>query len=418
MVRSNLFDFAWNIRAAVDGNQMTDHGHFCPWLVDALDQVCKGWLDEGNDARPVALRGHRRTDTTVAPITVRGIDWEQLQRLKSLGARAMEPSVLRTEAEVQKVLAYPLLVVRGDAAGIARATGIVTTTKRLQQLARRIAVETRARQLLSLHGERALQARVRVTDGGRAPRQVADPPSLRPAPPDAPNGPLPFDQVRLPAEERGATIEEAGEGEDVDEGDRNGGFDVQDEGGGGSEAEEASEEKEEESDGDGDGEGGAARAMPPSHTRLTSPIHEVGAQIGGAGGAGRGGRGGRGGQHRGGRAAFDWQLPADASEELVQRFNKINADFADDSMPPIGNAARARWLNQRRQRRALWRRRYAEESAGLAQEQYYEAVRAKARRKRRHDEEAEGVAHADGGGAGGRAVRRAARSMWDLFGGR
>ena len=102
-----------------------------------------------------------RTDTTIAPITVRGIDWEHLQRLKSLGARAMEPSVLRTEAEVQKVLAHPLLVVRGDAAGIARATGIVTTTKRLQQLARRIAVETRARQLLSLHGERALQARVR-----------------------------------------------------------------------------------------------------------------------------------------------------------------------------------------------------------------------------------------------------------------
>ena len=164
--------------------------------------------------------------------------------------------MLRTEEEVQKVFAYPLLVVRGDAAGIARATGIVTTTKRLQQLARRIAVETRARQLLSLHGERALQARVRGTDGGRAPRQVADPPSLRPAPPDAPNGPLPLDHVRLLAEERGATIEEAGEGEEVDEGDSNGGFDVQDEGGGGSEAEEASEEEEEEEESDGVGEGG------------------------------------------------------------------------------------------------------------------------------------------------------------------
>ena len=132
------------------------------------------------------------------------------------------------------------------------------------------------------------------------------------------------------------------------------------------------------------------------------------------------GRRGRRRRWRGRRrgSGIDWQLPADASEGLVQRFNKINADFAEDSMPPIGNAARARWLNQRRQRRALWRRRYAEESAGLPQEQYHEAARRKARRKRRHDEEAGGVARAGGGGAGGRAVRRAARSMWDLFGGR
>ena len=249
VARSNLFDFAWNVKAAVAANRMVDHGHFALWLIDALADVCRGWLDEGHAQRPAALRSWHRTDTTIAPITVRGIDWAQLLRLKEQGAQAVELSPLQTTAELNRVLAHPQLVARGDAAGIARETGIVTSVKRLQKLAARIASVARARALLEAHGVQNLQNRVRATDGGLAPMDVVDAPQLEQPPErDDAAGPLPVDHVRLPAEEAEAVIEEPPEPEPEDEGN----FDDNDDDG----AWEGGEDAEDDEEAGGGGEDG------------------------------------------------------------------------------------------------------------------------------------------------------------------
>ena len=264
MARTNLFEFAWNVKAAVAANQMVNHGHFALWYVDALVDVCRGWIDVGHTGRPAVLRSWRRTDTTIKPITVRGIDWAQLKRLKEQGAQAVELSPLRTQAELDKVLAHPLLVARGDAAGIARETGIITSAKRLQKLAAGAASWARARALLEAHGVQNLQNRVRTA--GHAPMEVEDPPALAPLPAsraqDA-GGPLPVDHVWLPAEQAQVNIAQRDEGGDDDEGGGNGDDDEDgcgdDEGGGGDDEGGGGDDEgggDDDEGGGGDDEGG------------------------------------------------------------------------------------------------------------------------------------------------------------------
>ena len=118
---------------------------------------------------------------------------------------------------------HPLLVARGDAAGIARETGIITSAKRLQKLAAGAASWARARALLEAHGVQNLQNRVRTA--GHAPMEVEDPPALAPLPAgraqDA-GGPLPVDHVWLPAEQAQLNIAQRDEGGGDDEGGGNG----------------------------------------------------------------------------------------------------------------------------------------------------------------------------------------------------
>ena len=180
LARVELFDFAWNVKAAVAANQMPQNHHFHLWLVDALFDVCKGAF-EGVDAPP-ALRGQVRLDTTLQPITWRGIHEEGLKELKAQGAQALELSSLRSPADVRKVLQHPLLVVRHDAAALARETGILTSEKSLAAFKERMIAQAAARQVLQAHGEMALRGRLRVTDGGVAPngREPApQPPATR-----------------------------------------------------------------------------------------------------------------------------------------------------------------------------------------------------------------------------------------------
>ena len=42
MARTELFDFSWNVKAAVSAQQMPEMGHFNLWLTDALVDVCAG----------------------------------------------------------------------------------------------------------------------------------------------------------------------------------------------------------------------------------------------------------------------------------------------------------------------------------------------------------------------------------------
>ena len=121
VARTNLFDFAWNVKAAVRASQQPDAQHYNLWLIDALIDVCKGAF-EGAHAPP-AVRNMQRLDTALQPLTWRGINWEGMQQLKAQGAHALTLSSLRSQADRDKVLQHPLLVLRQDAAGIARETG-------------------------------------------------------------------------------------------------------------------------------------------------------------------------------------------------------------------------------------------------------------------------------------------------------
>jgi len=139
IARTDLCDFSWNQRAGRKAGQLRDHGHDRPWLVDALHDVCAGAF-EGPDAPP-ALQGSRRLDTSLEPVTWHGINWEGLGRLAAQGAQAVHLASLRSPADVAKVLLHPLLIVRGDAAGIARETGVLTSEKRLADFLARLTAQ-------------------------------------------------------------------------------------------------------------------------------------------------------------------------------------------------------------------------------------------------------------------------------------
>ena len=137
IARTDLCDFSWNQRAGRKAGQLRDHGHDRPWLVDALHDVCAGAF-EGPDAPP-ALQGSRRLDTSLEPVTWHGINWEGLGRLAAQGAQAVHLASLRSPADVAKVLLHPLLIVRGDAAGIVDI--LPGTTRAFAALRRTVVIE-------------------------------------------------------------------------------------------------------------------------------------------------------------------------------------------------------------------------------------------------------------------------------------
>ena len=247
--RSNLFDFAWNIRAAESAGSMQHHGHFSLWYVDALARLCDGWLTGA--AEPPALRSFRRTRTDVPPMTTRGIDWEQLKALAAVGATALGLAALQSREEQHAVLQYPTLVGAGDAAGIERATGIRTSSARLLALASQICLQAAADAALNAAGVMTLQEGLHRTAGDAPPREL----QLSAAPPAAATGvpgPLPFDAGQGRAGCGAATIQPAS-GEDVnfDTGDTDMDADVSQDG-----EEEGEEEDGEEGGGEEDGEEG------------------------------------------------------------------------------------------------------------------------------------------------------------------
>ena len=190
--RSNLFDFAWNVRAGQRAGHMRCHGHYHLWLVDTLANLCDGWLTLGSEAEPPALRGWRRTRLDVAPMTKRGIDWEQLKRLTDVGAQALGVSALQSREEQQLVLQYPALVGAGDAAGIERATGVRTSSNQLLALAARACQQAACDAMLNAQGAVALSAQLHLTAGNVPPLELAT--SAEPPPTAAGgSGALPFD---------------------------------------------------------------------------------------------------------------------------------------------------------------------------------------------------------------------------------
>ena len=80
-VRSNLFDLSWTLKAAAAAGRMKDIGHSQPWLIDALADVCRGWLPETD--LPPLLCDWKRTDTSRERRRAVHVPWHRLRDAES-----------------------------------------------------------------------------------------------------------------------------------------------------------------------------------------------------------------------------------------------------------------------------------------------------------------------------------------------
>ena len=188
-VRSNLFDFEWTLKAAAAAGRMKDIGHSQPWLIDALADVCRGWLPETD--LPPLLCNWKRTDTSREPCTFRGIDFEMQNLIADAGGKGIAVSALRSHADFNAVMRYPELVLKHDWPALARETGVYTNEKHLRDLVKRCFEKSLTDAALKERGLQQLLARLRATDGGTAPRALL-PLATAPSTDLGVGGPLPF----------------------------------------------------------------------------------------------------------------------------------------------------------------------------------------------------------------------------------
>ena len=73
-IHTNMWDFNWSLNAAAAANLMRTIHHHQPWLIDAIAHTCRGWLPD--DELPPIVQNWACIDTTIAPCTFRGMDWE------------------------------------------------------------------------------------------------------------------------------------------------------------------------------------------------------------------------------------------------------------------------------------------------------------------------------------------------------
>jgi hypothetical protein len=83
--RVNAFDWGFTIRAAVRAGRQPDVGHFCLWFVDALARVCNDESFMPKDRRPRLVKRWNPVDTSIAPISCRGINFSLLNRKHTQG---------------------------------------------------------------------------------------------------------------------------------------------------------------------------------------------------------------------------------------------------------------------------------------------------------------------------------------------
>ena len=130
MVRGNLFDWRWNIRAAIVAKRLNHHiRHSWLWLIEILADVMERCPEA---ERPSVLRGWKRTNTEVPPIIRRGIIDEALVPARSKARSRV--SVLRDANAVDMLLEHADRVAAGDTAALYRLTGVAVSDNDLKVL--------------------------------------------------------------------------------------------------------------------------------------------------------------------------------------------------------------------------------------------------------------------------------------------
>ena len=157
-MRTNLFDFAWLLKAAAAAGRMKDIGHSQPWLIDDLADVCRKWLPETD--LPPLLRQWKRTDTRRKPCTFTGIDFEMQNLRADAGGKGIAVSALRSDADFNAVMRVPELVLRYDWPALARETGVYTNEKHLRDLIKCCFEKSLTEAALKERGRQQLLARL------------------------------------------------------------------------------------------------------------------------------------------------------------------------------------------------------------------------------------------------------------------
>ena len=189
--KTNLWDFVWNIRAAITAGLMPDTGHFWLWWNDYA--IAALGPNPNPDHIPPALRNWHCIDTTADPICQRGILWDELDAIKDLQASSPQRiSPLRSDEDIATVMQYPEDVVTHDAAAIERNTGIRTTAKHLNDLVDRCVANGVAHVGLKLNRRPELQSRIRTTDAGVGGGSAVIRPERAQPPVTSVRGPLPL----------------------------------------------------------------------------------------------------------------------------------------------------------------------------------------------------------------------------------
>ena len=88
------------------------------------------------------------------------------------GGKSIAISALRADADFTAVMRYPELVLSYDWPALARETGVYTNEKHLRDLVKRCFEKSLTEAALTERGLQQLLARLRVTDGGTAPRRL------------------------------------------------------------------------------------------------------------------------------------------------------------------------------------------------------------------------------------------------------
>jgi hypothetical protein len=157
-VRTNLFDFAWSLKAAAAAGRMKDIGHSQPWLIDDHADVCRKWLPETD--LPPLLRQWKRTDTRRKPCTFSGIDFEMQNLRADAGGKGIPIYALRSDADFNAVMRVPELVLRYDWPALARETGVYTNEKHLRDLIKCCFEKSLTEAALKERGRQQLLARL------------------------------------------------------------------------------------------------------------------------------------------------------------------------------------------------------------------------------------------------------------------
>ena len=137
--------------------------------MDTLADVCRGSLPETD-----LLRYWKRTDTRreLCTFRVRGIDFEMQNLRADADGKGISISALRSDADFNAVMRFLELVLAYNWPALARETGVYTNEKHLRNLVKRCFEKSLTEAAFKERGLQQLMARLRVTDGGSAPRAL------------------------------------------------------------------------------------------------------------------------------------------------------------------------------------------------------------------------------------------------------
>jgi len=159
-IRSNLFDFQWNIKALVKANKLPPEAGQIGWLwlIDWLAEVTHG---QDAASLPPVLRNWRRTDTAKPPITCRGVIRESMMQT--------DPTMIDPEAllapsskdKLKQLMQHHVALMDGDVVQLKRLTGIAVTPAQCQAIVSRNTEVAASKPVLEARGSKQLHQGLR-----------------------------------------------------------------------------------------------------------------------------------------------------------------------------------------------------------------------------------------------------------------